>query len=271
MSPKLGIQIRTQGHQSEREMLTECAEIAEASGLDELYVVDHIAIGPDDLEGSDGRYLDPLSVLMYLAGKTDRIALCTGVLIVPFRPILPTAKVIATLQELSGERLKLGVGVGWMEVEFQATGVDRRRRGRLLDEGLEFLNRAFGSDLIRHNGAEFMFLPRPEKPPILVGGTPEYAFDRAVQYADGWLPMGGRNAQKFAAPIRELRKRFADAGKGEPEIGVFTRLPYENPTELEARIAEFADVGMTTIIHGGVRYSDVAEFRDAAEAIAGSR
>ena len=158
-----------------------------------------------------------------------------------------------------------------MEVEFQATGVDRRRRGRLLDEGLEFLDRAFRSDVMNHNGAEFMFLPRPKKPPILVGGTPEYAFDRAVQHADGWLPMGGRNIQKFAEPIQELRKRFADAGKGEPEIAVFTHLPYENPAELESRIAEWTGVGMTTIIHGGVRYADVAEFRDAAEAIAGSR
>jgi len=271
MAARLGIQIRTQGPQSEREFLTECGAIAEASGLDELYVVDHIAIAPDDTEGSGGRYLDPLSVLMYLAAKTERIQLCTGVLIVPFRPIFPTAKVIATLQELSAERLKLGVGVGWMEVEFQATGVDRGQRGRLLDEGLEFLNRAFGADQITHNGAEFMFLPRPKRPPILVGGTPPHAFPRAVERADGWIPMGGRNAQKFKEPVQELRKRFADAGKGEPEIAVFTQLPFENPRELEDRVSEWEGVGMTTVIHGGVRYSDVAEFRDAAEAIAGSR
>jgi probable F420-dependent oxidoreductase len=271
MAARLGIQVRTQGPQSEPTMLTECAEIAEASGLDELYVVDHIAIAPDDLEGSDGRYLDPLSVLMYLAAKTDRIALCTGVLIVPFRPILPTAKVIATLQEFSGERLKLGVGVGWMEVEFQATGVDRASRGRLLDEGLEFLDRAFSSDIMSHNGAEFMFRPRPAKPPILVGGKPEHAFDRAVESADGWLPLGGRNPDKFAAPVQELRKRFADAGRGEPEVAVFTSLPYEDPATLEALIADWTGIGMTTIIHGGVRYADAAEFRDAAEAIAASR
>ena len=219
MAARLGIQIRTQGPQSEREFLTECGEIAEASGLDELYVVDHIAIAPDDTEGSGGRYLDPLSVLMYLAAKTERIQLCTGVLIVPFRPIFPTAKVIATLQELSAERLKLGVGVGWIEVEFQATGVDRGQRGRLLDEGLEFLNRAFGADQITHNGAEFMFLPRPKRPPLLVGGTPPYAFPRAVERADGWIPMGGRNAQKFKEPVQELRMRFADAGVNPKVIG----------------------------------------------------
>ena len=83
--------------------------------------------------------------------------------------------------------------------------------------------------------------------------------------------MGGRNPEKFAAPVQELRQRFADAGKGEPEIAVFTTLPYDNPAALEARIADWAGIGMTTIIHGGERYADVAEFRDAAEAIAGSR
>jgi alkanesulfonate monooxygenase SsuD/methylene tetrahydromethanopterin reductase-like flavin-dependent oxidoreductase (luciferase family) len=179
--------------------------------------------------------------------------------------------VIATLQEFSGERLKLGVGVGWMEVEFQATGVDRASRGRLLDEGLEFLDRAFSSDIMSHNGAEFMFRPRPAKPPILVGGKPEHAFDRAVESADGWLPLGGRNPDKFAAPVQELRKRFADAGRGEPEVAVFTSLPYEDPATLEALIADWTGIGMTTIIHGGVRYADAAEFRDAAEAIAASR
>ena len=269
--PKLGIQVRTQGPQSHTETVIACAQAAEAAGLDELYVVDHIAIAPDDLEGSGGRYLDPLSVLAFLAAKTERIALCTGVLIIPFRPILPTAKVIATLQELCGERLRLGVGIGWMEAEFNAVGVDRKQRGRLLDEGLEFLNRAFASDVVTSNGQEFMFLPRPSRPPILIGGTPQYAFERAVRYGDGWLPMGGRHPEKFAEPVQELRKRFADAGKGEPEIAVFTRLPFEKPGELPERIAAWAEVGMTTVVHGGVRYADAAEFRGAAEAIAAAR
>ena len=269
--PKLGIQVRTQGPQSQVEILIGCAEAAEAAGLHELYVVDHCAIAPDDVEGSGGRYLDPLGVLLFLAAKTERIALCTGVLVVPFRPILPTAKVIATLQELSGERLRLGVGVGWMASEFNALCVDRRRRGRLLDEGLEFLNRAFASDVLTQNGQEFMFLPRPKRPPILIGGTPEYAFDRAVKYGEGWLPLVGRNAGKLAGPARELRQRFADAGRGEPEIAVFTRLPFENQAELRGVIAAWAEVGATTVIHGGVRYRDVEEFRDVATAIADTR
>ena len=83
MSPRkinLGIQIRTQGQQSSQKTILNCAKTAEEVGFEELYVVDHIAIPPDDAEGSGGRYLDPLSVLNYLAGQTQEIALCTCLL-----------------------------------------------------------------------------------------------------------------------------------------------------------------------------------------------
>jgi len=269
--PRIGIQVRTQGPQSTRDMIVDCAMAAEQNGFEELYVVDHIAIPPDDLEGSDGRYLDPLSVLSFLAGLTDQIELCTGVLVMPYRPILPTAKVIATAQELSGNRLKLGVGVGWMESEFKALGIDRARRGRIFDKGLEFINRAFASDQISQNDQEFMFLPRPVKPPILIGGTPPYAFDRAVKFGDGWIPMAGKNLEKFRNPISELQERFANAGRGKPQIAIFTRLAFEEPAIMAGQIQEMTDIGVSSIIHGGVRYRDASEFSDIAEAISSAR
>ena len=272
-SPKIhfGIQVRTQGPQSTQKTILDCAKMAEEVGFEELYVVDHIAIPPDDVEGSDGRYLDPLSVLNYLAGQTQEIALCTGVLVLPYRPILPTAKVVATLQELSGNRLKLGLGVGWMNPEFKALGIDRSKRGRLFNDGLEFLNRAFSSDCIAENGQDFMFLPRPLRPPLLIGGKPEYAFDRAVTYGDGWIPMVGRNLEKFRAPVAQLRERFFESDKGEPEIAVFTRLAYEEDARISDHIGQMIDLGVTTIIHGGVRYRDSNEFFDIGSAIAGAR
>ena len=269
--PRIGIQVRTQGPQSTRDMIVDCAMAAEQNGFEELYVVDHIAIPPDDLEGSDGRYLDPLSVLSFLAGLTEQIELCTGVLVMPYRPILPTAKVIATAQELSGNRLKLGVGVGWMESEFKALGIDRARRGRIFDEGLEFINRAFARDQISHNDQEFMFLPRPVKPPILIGGTPPYAFERAVRFGDGWIPMAGKNLEKFRNPIRELQERFANAGRGKPQVAIFTRLAFEEPAIMAGQIQEMIDIGVSSIIHGGVRYRDASEFSDIAEAISSAR
>ncbi len=186
---RLGIVIRVMGAQSTPDLIAACARAAEQAGLDDIWVVDHIAIPPDDAEGSDGRYLDPLATLAYLAGRTERVGLGTSILNLPYRPPLPTAKQIATIQELSGGRLLLGVGIGWMEAEFRALGVDRRRRGVISDATLEFLHRCFADDLVEANGQEFLFRPRPARPPIFVGGQPPHALERAVRYGDGWLPM----------------------------------------------------------------------------------
>ena len=99
---KLGAVIRLMGPQSTRDILVECVRAAEDAGLDDFWVPDHIAIPPDDAEGSGGRYLDSLTSLAYLAAKTTRIGLGTGILNLPYRPALPTAKALATIQELSG-------------------------------------------------------------------------------------------------------------------------------------------------------------------------
>ncbi|MEE9281776.1 MAG: TIGR03619 family F420-dependent LLM class oxidoreductase [Myxococcota bacterium] len=263
---KLGVSIRTMGPQSTRETILGCARAAEEAGLDDLFVVDHIAIPPDDAEGSDGRYLDPLSVLMYLAGATERIGLGTGVLILPYRPALPTAKVIATLQEMSGNRLRLGVGVGWMEAEFRALGVDRRRRGRLADEVLDLLERAFAGDVVEENGQPFFFRPRPDRPPIYIGGAPPHAFRRALRYGDGWMPMG-RDPEKLRAPIEELRAEFARAGRSAPEIVVMTGLSLEDPGRAVDQAAALADVGATRLVCG-TRYAELGDFERAVDVIA---
>ncbi len=254
------------GPQSTRETILGCARAAEEAGLDDLFVVDHIAIPPDDAEGSDGRYLDPLSVLMYLAGATERIGLGTGVLILPYRPALPTAKVIATLQEMSGNRLRLGVGVGWMEAEFRALGVDRRRRGRLADEVLDLLERAFAGDVVEENGQPFFFRPRPDRPPIYIGGAPPHAFRRALRYGDGWMPMG-RDPEKLRAPIEELRAEFARAGRSAPEIVVMTGLSLEDPGRAVDQAAALADVGATRLVCG-TRYAELGDFERAVDVIA---
>ena len=89
---EFGVAIRSMGPQSTRDLLVGCVQAAEQAGLDDVWVQDHIAIPPDDAEGSGGRYLDPLTALAYLAASTSRIGLGTGVLNIPYRPALPTAK-----------------------------------------------------------------------------------------------------------------------------------------------------------------------------------
>ncbi len=169
---KLGLCLRNMGPQSTPQVVLACARAAEAAGLDDLWVADHIAIPPDNAEGSGGRYLDPLATLAFLAGATTRIALGTGVLVLPYRPPLATAKWVATIQELSGGRLLFGVGVGWMEPEFRALGVPYAKRAAITDATLEFLRRCFERDEVEANGQPFLFLPRPARPPIIVGGAP---------------------------------------------------------------------------------------------------
>ena len=136
---KIGINIRVMGPQSSRNTITSILKQAESAGVESAWIVDHIAIPPDEAEGSGGRYLDPLTSLAWMAGQTQSIMIGTSVLILACRPKLPTAKAIATIRELSGERLLLGVGIGWMVPEFRALRVDRHQRGRVSDETLAFL------------------------------------------------------------------------------------------------------------------------------------
>ena len=263
----LGLYLRNMGPQSSRETVLECARAAEAAGIDDLWVADHIAIPPDQSEGSNGRYLDPLATLAYLAGATERIGLGTGVLVLPYRAPLATAKWVATIQELSAGRLLFGVGVGWMKEEFRAVGADVGKRATITDETLAFLNRCFASDEVEANGQPFLFRPRPPKPPIIVGGGAPQALRRAARYGDGWMPMG-LDAETLRPLAEDLRGRMQKAGKPAPEIVVGATLALNDPPRAAAQAQAFAAAGATRIVHGW-RYADGAEFARAAATLGG--
>jgi len=260
---KLGLFLRNMGPQSSPATLLACAQAAEAAGIDDLWVADHIAIPPDNAEGSGGRYLDPLATLAFLAAATARIGLGTGVLVLPYRPPLATAKWVATIQELSGNRLRLGVGVGWMEAEFRAAGAAKTRRGATTDATLEFLHRCFAGDEVEANGQRFLFLPRPPRPPIFVGGAAPHALRRTVRFGDGWMPQGGDPAA-LQPLIAELRRTAAAAGKPPPEVVCLTSLPLADPPRAGAQVRALAEAGVTRVVHAW-RYADAAEFARAAE------
>jgi probable F420-dependent oxidoreductase len=264
----LGVAVRSMGPQSRPETLLACVRAAEEAGLSDVWIQDHIAIPPDDAEGSGGRYLDPLTALAWLAGRTSRIGLGTGVLILPYRPPLPTAKAVATVQELSGGRLRLGVGVGWMAPEFRALGVERSRRGRLSDETLDFLQRCFADDVVEANGQELLFLPRPPRPPIYVGGAGEHALARAARFGDGWMPMMVA-PERLAADVLRLRELCAEAGRGEPEVVVLTGFDLRDPPAAEAHARALREAGATHLV-AGTRYEDADDFRRQLEQLAGS-
>jgi len=262
----LGLCVRNMGPQSDRATILAAARSAEAAGMDDLWVADHVAIPPDDAEGSDGRYLDPLATLAFLAAVTTRVRLGTGVLVLPYRPPLATAKWVATIQELSAERLVLGVGVGWMQAEFRAAGVAYERRARITDETLAFVTRCFAADEAEANGQRFLFRPRPARPPILVGGAPPHALRRAVRWGDGWMPVGG-GADALRGPIAELAAMAAAAGKPSPFVTTVTTLPLDDPPRAADRAAALCAAGVTGLVHAW-RYPDADAFARAAETMA---
>jgi probable F420-dependent oxidoreductase len=261
----LGLYIRNMGPLSDRATILAVARSAEEAGVDDLWVADHIAIPPDNAEGSGGRYLDPLATLAFVAGATTRINLGTGVLVLPYRPPLATAKWVATIQELSAGRLLFGVGVGWMEAEFRATGARYERRAAITDETLEFILRCFAADEVEANGQRFLFKPRPARPPIIVGGAPPHVLRRIVRYGDGWMPIGG-SADALRAPIAELTSMAAAAGKPPPIVTTMTTLPLDDPPRAADQVSALRAVGVTGVVHAW-RYPDADAFARAAETL----
>jgi probable F420-dependent oxidoreductase len=263
---EIGVTIRNMGEQSEPGLVLACAQAAEAAGMESVWITDHVAIPPDDAEGSGGRYLDTLTTLAWLGGATEHIKLGSGVLILPYPPMLPTARQVATLQELTGGRLLLGVGVGWMKPEFRALGVDRRRRGKITDDILTFFNDAFANDVVELNGQPLLFKPRPPKPPVLVGGAPPHALRRAAELGDGWIPMAGHPDQIRKA-VDEYRKLTTDMGKPPGNVTVLTALPLNEPDKARALVHDYRELGVDRVV-AGLGYSDIDEYNAQLQILA---
>jgi probable F420-dependent oxidoreductase len=261
---KYGAAIRNMGPQSSRKTIRACAKIAEDAGLDALFVSDHLCIPPDQTAGSGGRYLDVLATLAYLAGATIRIRLGVSVLVLPYRPAVLTAKQVATIQELSGERMILGVGVGWMKPEFEALGVDFRKRGALATETLQVIRQcfdgppaqAFAGSLVRF--PPFVFEPHPKRPPIWVGGNGPNALKRALEFGDGWHPM--LQASELGPAVARLQADAAARGRAPLEIIVRRGLRLDDTGAARSRVWQEVQAGATYYILDLGRYADENEF-----------
>jgi probable F420-dependent oxidoreductase len=192
-----------------------------------------------------------------------------SVLVLPYRPAVLTAKQIATIQELSGGRMILGVGVGWMEPEFQALGVEKRLRGKLSDETLRVLHHLFTREAAAYRGElvkfpAFVFAPRPACPPIWVGGNGEAALRRTVEFGDGWHPM--LPAEKLKPALKDLRERLRHAGRSDDiEVVVRRGLRFDDPHGAKAKIEAEREAGATYYILDLGRYADEKEFAVKAE------
>jgi len=193
--------------------IAEMAEAAEAAGFDAVFVTDHPFPGDAWLAHGGHHALDPLVALSFAAAATTRLRLQTNLYIAAYRNPFLSAKAVATLDVLSGGRVILGVGAGYLEPEFAALGVDFEERNELTDEALHAMKAAWSGESVALEGRHFTttgntMLPRPVQsphPPLWVGGNSRRAVRRAVEHADGWVPMPNpaRSASRRRTPALE--------------------------------------------------------------------
>ena len=189
--------------------LVRFAQRAEALDFSLLTVADHVIVPtnisvpyPYTVDGKypgTGFHLETLMTMGFLAGATRRIRFATSVMILPYRNPVVTAKMLASLDVLSGGRVIVGVGVGWMKEEFEnLQAPDYAARGRVTDEYIRAYRELWTSDRPRFKGefvnfADLIFLPKPVQKtiPIWIGGHSKAALKRAGELGDGWHPIGG--------------------------------------------------------------------------------
>ena len=273
---KLGIHLPHIGRKAGPEAIRRTAEHAEALGFDDVWVSEHIIVPRDAPYPPSPKFWDPVLTLTWAAAATSRVRLGTSVLVLPLRHPLPLAKELATLQNLSGGRLILGAGVGWLEAEFDALGVPFRERGRRMDEGIAMMQAVWTQNPVTFEAkwipakiTDMRAQPMPVAPiPIWVGGGSDAAIRRALRL-DGW--HGSRVSPDNAADIvRRLR-----AERPGPDFTVSLRISCGAQTvgDMADVLRRYRDAGIDHIMAAPDdreldSYLDTAEkFRCAADGL----
>ena len=245
---KIGAHLPQLGRGADREaLMTFCAE-AETLGVHSGWVSDHIA-WPAEIASSypysdDGSFpapnsmawLDPIGTLLFVAGCTESMLLGPTVLIMPYRPPVQTAKLIATLDQVSGGRAILGAGIGWMREEFDVLGMPWDNRGARTDEQLEIFDRLFTQATPSYEGRyysfpEISFEPKPvqERIPVWIGGSSEPAFRRVARFGDCYH-AAFQPIETVAQDWATVRRFVSEAGRPDESVTLSVRL-YLDPGE----------------------------------------
>jgi probable F420-dependent oxidoreductase len=237
----------------------EFGRAVEDMGYDHILAYDHVlgAVHAGRTPPLTGPYTekdpfhDPFVMFAYLAGITERIRFTTGILILPQRPTALVARQAADLDLLSGGRLRLGVGIGWNYVEYEALGQEFHTRGAREEEQIELLRRLFAEPVVDFTGRfdridRASLLPRPTRPiPIWLGGSGEKAFDRAARRADGFIFFGG-GVDQAVDRWRRLRQRVDGMGRRSEDFGGdYVALSGADTDELTREIEGWRDAGGT--------------------------
>lgn len=268
---KWGLQFANQGPFAQPELAAEFAQIAEEAGFESIWAVEHVVFprghtSPYEFT-SDGRVPekgprgqeadlpDPLIWLSYVAASTTTIRLATGILILPLRNPLILAKELATLDLLSRGRVSIGIGVGWLEEEFEAVGVPWVRRGERAEEYVHVLRELWQPDGDASFAGEFVSFdpvisrPRPVQPggvPIIVGGHREAGARRAGRIGDGYFPAiypPQETLVRLPKLLEVMRSSATDAGRDATKIEVTS-----GGTRRADEIGPWADLGVDRML-----------------------
>ncbi len=291
---QIGFNAPTAGPLSAAAPLAELCQGGEAMGFDYATFSDHVVI-PTEIDstypysatgefpaGARAERHEQLTEIAWVAGKTTRLRLVTSVMVVPHRPAVLTAKILSTIDVLSGGRLTLGIGAGWMEEEFEAVGAPPfAERGAVTDEYLQVFRELWTQPEPRFAGKytrfdKILFDPKPTQPniPIWVGGESGPALRRTARLADGWYPIGTNPAfpldslPRYQAGIAKLHKTATAIGRDPKTITLIyrvsgwatpgpatasdgnPRLFSGNATQTAADIRALRDLGVTSIDFG---------------------
>jgi probable F420-dependent oxidoreductase len=236
------------------------AREAEALGLDFIGADDHV-IGPNPERkgGYSGwttyrtAFQEPFVLFSFLAGCTERLGFATCVLILPQRQTVLAAKQAAALDVLCGGQLRLGVGVGWSEIEYEALGQAFHNRGQRVDEQIRLMRQLWTQELVDfaspfHHVPDAGLNPLPvQRPiPIWIGGQSESAIRRAARLGDGWMPLHA-SAQEARAGLALLESELRAAGRERAGFGLEARIPYGNgdPGLWRELLASWQEAGAT--------------------------
>ena len=256
---QIGFNLPVSGPMATAETMARVARLGEELGFDYLTLTDHIALPDTSTPGypysesgefyspDPGHRVEQLTATAWIAAKTEKIRLVLAVMVVPHRPAVVASKMLTTIDVLSGGRLVVGIGAGWLKPELEAVGTTPfAERGKVTDEFIDAFKVLWTQERPvfhgKYTNIEGLAVdPKPVQkphPPIWVGGESAPSMRRAARVGDAWYPIGTNQANmldtrpRLEAGIARLRKLTAEAGRDPNAVGVVyrvTRFAYEAP------------------------------------------
>ena len=267
---KIGLHIPQVGPAARHDVIGPFARGAEEAGFDSLWVFDHVVLqreqeskypySPDGKMGFNPQldFLEPLTLLTYLSGITSRVDLGTSVLVVPMRHPVLHAKILATMDRLSGGRIILGAGVGWWRQEYEVLNVPFERRGKRMDEALQLMQSLWSDEWVDFRGEFYEAVdwtsnpkPAPGGIRLWLGGESRQQLERVGKFADGWLATA-KSIATLDNDLRIARDAAEKAGRDPSRILVAIEgagaIGSDNGAQMAEQLAALAARGVSHAI-----------------------